>query len=471
MDYRKEHDYLGELNVPVDAYWGAQTQRAIQNFPISGLKPHPEYVRATVLVKRAAAQANLEAGLLKDKVAKAIMDAADEVLSGKLAEQFVVDVYQAGAGTSHNMNVNEVLANRAEELLGGKRGEHRLVHPNDHVNMSQSTNDVIPTAIRLSGLALWMRLDESLVTLISSLRKKSKEFDNIVKSGRTHLMDAAPIRLGQEFEAWARMIERSRDRISYAADKLKELNIGATAVGTGLNADPEYVRRVVEILSSLTGFNLRAAGYLPEVTQSTDDFLNLSAALRTLASDLIKISNDLRLMYSGPVTGLSEIVLPPVQPGSSIMPGKVNPSIPEMVDMVGFQVVGNDTSILMASQAGQLELNVMMPLIAHLQCQNLTILANACRVLAEKCISGIVPNREKMESLVAKTPGVALALNPYIGYEKAAEVVKKAVAEGKTIKECVLEMKLLPEDVVNSIFDPHELTEPGIAGRGKRGKH
>lgn len=465
MSYRIEHDYLGDVKVPAEAYWGAQTQRAIENFPISGIRPFREYVLATVMVKKAAAMANYEVGHLDKQRADAIVAAADEVLNGKLLDQFVVDVYQAGAGTSHNMNVNEVLANRAEEMLGGRRGEHRLIHPNDHVNMSQSTNDVIPTAIRISSLLLTRKLEASVEALAEALSAKAKEFDDIIKSGRTHLMDAAPIRLGQEFKAWSLMLEKSKKKLLSAASSLTEVNIGATAVGTGLNADPKYIRRVVEILSELSGFQLKNAEYLPEITQSAADFASFSSALRTVAVDLTKIANDLRLMYSGPITGLAEIVLPPVQPGSSIMPGKVNPSIPEMVNMVAYQVMGNDLGVSLACQAGQLELNVMMPLIAYLLCHSLTILSQACTVFANKAIKGITANRERMEDLVSRTPGVALALNPYIGYEKAAEVVKAALAQNKTVKQVVLEQKLLPPEVVEKIFDPHALTEPGIAGR------
>jgi len=469
MSYRIEKDYLGEVKVPEDAYWGVQTQRALENFPISGLKPLEIYIRATAMVKRAAAEANMKAGLLEEKKAKAIMRAADEVISGKLNQHFVVDVYQAGAGTSHNMNANEVIANRAIEILGGKRGDYSIVHPNDDVNMGQSTNDVIPTVIRLASLLSMKELLDELEHLALTMHKKALEFDDIIKSGRTHLMDAAPIRLGQEFDAWAWEVRRDAERLRACIPRLSELNIGATAVGTGLNAHPVYVKEVVKILSKLAGMELKGTSSLTGATQFTTDFSELSSALSMVAIDIIKIANDLRLMNSGPITGLAEIQLPAVQPGSSIMPGKVNPSIPEMVNMVGFQVLGLNHAIELCSQAGQLELNVMMPLIAYDILHSIMILKNSSRVLADRCIAGIKANRERIERLVHSSPGVALALNPYIGYAKAAEVTKKALAEGKTIKQVVEEEKLLPKSLIEKIFEPHALTEMGIAGGG-RGK-
>ena len=420
MRYRKERDYLGDIEVPFDAYWGVQTQRAVDNFPISGVRPYKEFITSLVLIKRAAAEANAKAGLLDKKKAGAIIDASDEIVSGKLMDQFVVDVYQAGAGTSMNMNANEVIANRASELLGGKKGDYSSIHPNDDVNKGQSTNDVIPTAIRISSLVLAKRLITTLSGLVSSLHKKAVEFDSFVKSGRTHLMDAAPIRLGQEFEAWSKMMEKDKKRIEASLTNLKMVNLGATAVGTGINADPRYVRYTIDILSKLTGFDLSPSEFLPEATESVSDFVELSSSIRSLAIDLTKICNDIRLMNSGPITGLGEITLPAVQPGSSIMPGKVNPSIIEMVNMVSFDVIGNDTAIMLAAQAGQLELNVMMPLIAFCLNHNLTIMNNACSVLTEKAITGIRADKKKLEGDVLRTPGVGLVLNNYIGYEKAA---------------------------------------------------
>ncbi|MCL4400945.1 MAG: aspartate ammonia-lyase [Candidatus Parvarchaeota archaeon] len=458
MDFRIEHDYLGEVKVPKDAYWGAQTQRAVENFPISGLRPYPEFISALIMVKKAAAQANLKTGVLDKKKAEAIISASDEILSGKLKDQFVVDVYQAGAGTSNNMNANEVIANRAIELLGGKKGDYSMIHPNDDVNKSQSTNDVIPTTMRLTIITLLLRLKETADYMEMAFMKKAKEFDGIVKSGRTHLMDAAPIRLGQEFEAWARMISKSKNRIDVVLEKLKEINIGATAVGTGLNADPRYRDLTIEYLSKISGLDLRPAQFLPEATQSLADFLEASSVVRSLAADMVKITNDIRLLNSGPITGFDEISLPPVQPGSSIMPGKVNPSMAEAVLMVSFQVIGNDDVILLCTQAGQLELNITMPLVIYVLSHSITILNNVCKVFVDKALNGITAHKEQIEEEVSKTPGVALALNPYIGYEKAAEVVKRALKEGKSIKDTAKEMKVLPDKKLDEIFDPYRLT-------------
>lgn len=460
MESRVEHDYLGNVNVPKDAYWGVQTQRAVDNFPISEIRPYPEFITALAMVKRAAAEANMRAGLLESKKAKVIMQAADEIIAGKFRDQFIVGVYQAGAGTSNNMNANEVIANRAIELFGGEKGDYSIVHPNDDVNKSQSTNDVIPTTMRLTVITLLLRLKDTVDYMENAFLKKSKEFDSIVKSGRTHLMDAAPIRLGQEFEAWARIIGKSRDRINSIVEKLKEINIGATAVGTGLNANPEYRKYMIEILSNLTGWTLKPAEFLPEATQSMSDFLETSSVVRNLAADLVKVTNDLRLLNSGPMTGFDEIVLPALQPGSSIMPGKVNPGMPEAVMMVCYNVIGDDDTILLATQAGQLELNVTMPLIIYCLTHSLTILNNVCRLFVDKAVLGIIANKERMEQEVSKTPGVGLALNPYIGYEKAAEVVKRAIKERKSIKEVAKQMKVLPDKKLDEIFNPFKLTSP-----------
>ena len=457
MGFRKEHDYLGDVRVPDDAYWGAQTQRAVDNFPISGLKLDKDYIKSIVLIKKAAVISNMKIGLIEKNKANAIKKAADEILSGRLADQFVVDVFQAGAGTSTNMNVNEVITNRAIEILKGKKGDYSIIHPNDDVNMGQSTNDVIPTAIKLTSMTLSKKLIESLDTLIKILRIKAKEFNPVIKSGRTHLMDAAPIRLGAEFKAWADMIELDVRRIKEAAEKLRYINIGATAVGTGVNANPKYVKFTIDTLSLYSSIKLKQAHDLPEATESMTDIVELSSSLKSLSVDLIKISNDIRLMNSGPVTGLEEIILPAVQPGSSIMPGKVNPSVPEMVDMVCFQVIGNDEAITMAAQAGQFELNVMMPLIAYDIIYSLRILTNAVTVFAEKAIMKIKANSVRIHELVLKTPGVALALNPYIGYEKTAEVVKKAINEGKSIAQAAKDMKVLPPKKIDEILDLYKL--------------
>ncbi|MCL4398567.1 aspartate ammonia-lyase [Candidatus Parvarchaeota archaeon] len=456
--FRIEKDYLGEVKVPPTAYWGVQTQRALNNFQISGITPIKEYTYSIVLIKKAAALANSEINLLEKKKANVIVQACNEILEGKFDNQFLVDIYQAGEGTSNNMNVNEVIANIAIEKLGKKRGDYSVIHPNDDVNMGQSSNDVIPTATKIAALKLSKELIKSLEELKTSFLKKSVEFDRIIKSGRTHLMDAAPIRLGQEFKAWSDLIKESVSRIEETNEELKKINLGATAVGTGINADPRYVKKAISYLKNWTGLKLKQSEDLPAVTESPSDLLGLSSAITILAADLIKIANDLRLMNSGPITGLAEIVLPAVQPGSSIMPGKVNPSIAEMVDMVCFRVMGDNQTIELATQAGQFELNVMEPIINYCLLHDLTILRNACKAFAEKSINDIKVNKEKIEEMVNKTPGVGLALNPYIGYEKSAEIVKTAIKEGKTIKQVAEEENVLEKGKLEKIFDPFSLT-------------
>jgi fumarate hydratase class II len=435
---RVEYDSLGEVFVSSNALYGAQTQRAIENFPISGLQPRQAFIWSMGVIKRAAAEVNKDLGLLDSEKANAIIQAAQEVIDGKWNEQFVVDPFQAGAGTSHHMNVNEVIANRATQLLGGKLGEY-LVHPNDHVNMAQSTNDVIPTAIRLG--CLW-RLDELLTALkkiSSALTMKAREFDDIVKSGRTHLQDAVPIRLGQEFGAYAKAIERDAERIQYAAEGLSRLGIGGTAVGSGLNAHPDYHRQMVSKLSELTTLKLSESDNLFESMQSMADAAAFSASLRTLALTLIRIANDFRLLSSGPTTGLDEIRLPAVQPGSSIMPSKVNPVMAEMLDMAMFQVIGCDVTIALAAQAGQLELNVMMPVIAHNLFEMMQITIGSVQAFTERAVRGITANREKAEGWLAQNPIVVTALNPLIGYSQGAELVKEAAARNMTIHEIAVE--------------------------------
>ncbi|MBN8579031.1 MAG: aspartate ammonia-lyase [Anaerolineae bacterium] len=435
---RIEYDSLGEVFVPSNALYGAQTQRAIENFPISGLKPRQAFIWSMGMVKRAAAEVNKDLGLLDSDKANAIIQAAQEVIDGKWNEQFVVDPFQAGAGTSHHMNINEVIANRATQLLGGKLGEYR-VHPNDHVNMAQSTNDVIPTAIRLG--CLW-RLNELLSTLKNlsdSLTTKASEFDDIVKSGRTHLQDAVPIRLGQEFGAYAKAIERDVERIQYAAEGLSRLGIGGTAVGSGLNAHPDYHRQMVSKLSELTTLKLTESDNLFESMQSMADATAFSALLRTLALTLIRIANDFRLLSSGPTTGLDEIRLPAVQPGSSIMPGKVNPVMAEMLDMAMFQVIGCDVTIALATQAGQLELNVMMPVIAHNLFEMMQIMIGAVQAFTDRAVRGITANRAKAEGWLAQNPIVVTALNPLIGYSQGAELVKEAASRNMTIHDIAVE--------------------------------
>src|ERR1044071_8818555 len=401
---RIEKDSLGEREIPIGVYYGIQTARAVENFPISGWKPFPAFVTAPVQIKKAAARANAALGALDRNIAAAIETAADEALEGKFQDQFVVDPFQAGAGTSHNMNANEVIANRAIELLGGEKGDYSIVNPNDHVNMAQSTNDVIPTAMRLAALDLAAKLMPVLDRLKTSFSEKATEFDQIVKSGRTHLQDAVPVRLGQEFGAYATAIDKNIGRITRATDEMREIGLGGTAAGTGLNATPGYRRRVVEELNQITGYDLRATGDYFEAMQSMSPFVNLSGALRTLATDVMRIANDLRLLSSGPNTGLAEINLPAVQPGSSIMPGKVNPVMAEMTNMVCFQVTGNDAVITAAAQAGQLELNVMMPVIAFDLLMSLTILTNALKALTERCIDDITANEERCRWYVVNAP-------------------------------------------------------------------
>jgi len=435
---RIEHDSLGEVFVPSNALYGAQTQRAIENFPISGLKPRQAFIWSMGVIKRAAAEVNKDLGMIDSEKANVIIQAAQEVIDGKWNEQFVVDPFQAGAGTSHHMNVNEVIANRATQLLGGKLGEYR-VHPNDHVNMAQSTNDVIPTAIRLG--CLW-RLDELLTTLKNlsdALMAKASEFDHIVKSGRTHLQDAVPIRLGQEFGAYAKAIERDAERIQYAAEGLSRLGIGGTAVGSGLNAHPDYHRQMVSKLSELTSLKLTESDNLFESMQSMADATAFSASLRTLALTLIRIANDFRLLSSGPTTGLDEIRLPAIQPGSSIMPGKVNPVMAEMLDMAMFQVIGCDVTIAMASQAGQLELNVMMPVIAYNLFEMMQITIGAVQAFTDRAVREITANRAKAEGWLIQNPIVVTALNPLIGYSQGAELVKEAAARNMTIHDIAVE--------------------------------
>jgi len=474
--FRIERDSLGELQVTENALYGAQTQRAVQNFPISGLKPWRAFIWSMAVIKQAAADVNRDLGLLDEERASAIVQAAQEVIEGRWDDQFVVDPFQAGAGTSHNMNVNEVIANRATQILGGKLGEYR-VHPNDHVNMAQSTNDTIPTAIRLG--ALW-RLDELLgavSALAGALHHKAVEFDNVVKSGRTHLQDAVPIRLGQEFGAYARAVERDGERIRRSAEGLRRLGIGGTATGTGLNAHPEYHRRMVKRLSEITGITLYESDNLFETMQSQADAADFSASLRTLAVTLIRIANDFRLLSSGPSTGLDEIHLPAVQPGSSIMPGKVNPVLAEMLDMAMFHVQGCDLTISLAAQAGQLELNVMMPIIAHNLFESMQVMIGAIEAFTEKCVTGLKANREKAEGWLEKNAIVVTALNPLIGYSAGAKLVKEALSRNITIGEVAREKaeagelnhrdgdrKVTVEEINAALSDMRRLTEGGIVG-------
>ena len=475
MTTRIEKDSLGEVHVPVEALYGAQTQRAVQNFQISGLKPRQAFIWAMATIKRAAAEVNRDLGLLDSERAAAIVQAAQEVIDGKWNDQFVVDPIQAGAGTSHNMNTNEVIANRATQILGGQLGEYRI-HPNDHVNMAQSTNDTIPTAIRLGALWRLNELLDTLKALVDALNAKAAEFDDIVKSGRTHLQDAVPVRLGQEFGAYARAVERDAERIKQAAEGLRRLGIGGTAVGSGLNAHPEYHARMVKKLSELTGLKLYESDNLFESMQSMADAAHFSASLRTLALTLIRIANDFRLLASGPSTGLDEIRLPAVQPGSSIMPGKVNPVLAEMLDMAMFYVVGLDTTVALAAQAGQLELNVMMPIIAHSLFEMMQVKIGSVRAFTEYAVVGLAANREKAEGWLAKNAIVVTALNPVIGYSQGAALVKEALKKDMAIRDLAIEKAragqlkhrdnedpVSPEEIQHALNDMRQLTESGIA--------
>ncbi|MFL5524347.1 MAG: aspartate ammonia-lyase [Gemmatimonadaceae bacterium] len=465
---RSEKDPLGSLDVPTDALYGVQTLRAVQNFPISGMKPLPAFVDATVRIKRAAALTHKTTGRLDAKLADAIVNAADEVLSGKHREQFVVDVYQAGAGTSHNMNINEVLANRANELLGAKRGVYAPVHPNDHVNMAQSTNDVIPTAIRLACLTELPPLRNAVEALIGAFEEKGREFDGVLKSGRTHLQDAMPIRLGQEFTAYAGSLERGLKRVLQAADFLRDLGIGGSAVGTGVNVEPEYPQLMVKALAESAKVELREGSDRVQLMQSMGDVAAFSSQLKILALDLSKIASDLRLMASGPRTGLDEIRLPAVQPGSSIMPGKINPSVPEMVNQVCFQILGNDACVSAAAEHGQLELNVMMPVIAYNVLHSMMILQNASMVLAEKTVRGIDANEEMCNNWLERSAALATALAPQIGYARAAELAKQSVKEKVLIRDLVRREKVIPEKEIDEVLDLRKMTEIGVPG-GKHG--
>lgn len=476
QETRFEKDSLGEVSVPANALYGAQTQRAVDNFPISGLKPWRAFIWSMATIKLAAAEVNTDLEMLDSDLAAAITKAAREVLEGKWEDQFVIDPFQAGAGTSHNMNTNEVIANRATQILGGEFGEY-LVNPNDHVNMAQSTNDTIPTAIRLG--CLW-RLDELLAAvdeLSSALRQKAIDFDDIVKSGRTHLQDAVPVRLGQEFGAYARAVERDSERILRSAQGLRRLGIGGTAVGSGLNAHPEYHQRMVEKLKQLTGLDLFTSDDLFESMQSMADIADFSASIKTFAITLTRIANDFRLLSSGPATGLDEIHLPAVQPGSSIMPGKVNPVMAEMLNMAMYHVQGCDHTIALSAQAGQLELNVMMPIIAHNIFEMMQVTIGSVRAFNEKCVTGLQVNRDKAEGWLDKNAIVVTALNPLIGYAAGAMLVKEAFATNMTIRAVALEKAksgslihvkedrpVKPEEVESALSDLRQLTEGGLVG-------
>ena len=465
MKTRIETDSLGEVHVPADALWGAQTQRAVENFPLSDVRFPRVFLRALGLIKLAAASVNEELGILDARIAGAIRTAAREVAEGRHDEQFVVDVFQTGSGTSTNMNANEVIANRAIQILGGKVGTKDPVHPNDHVNRSQSSNDVIPTAIHLAAyLELVERVLPELRGLQEALAARSKELAEVVKPGRTHLMDAMPLTFGQELSGYARQVELGVTRLESVLPRLAELAIGGTAVGTGANAPPGFGARVAERLSALTGLPLREAENHFEAQAAQDAAVELSGQLKTVAVSLMKIANDLRWMSSGPQGGLEEIILPATQPGSSIMPGKVNPVIPEAVTLVCVQVIGNDAAITVGGQGGNFELNLMLPVIAHNLLQSLQLLGNAARVLAEKAVTGFVVNRKHLEGLVNRNPVLATALVPYVGYERAAEIAGRAMAEGRPVREVAKEMTDLTEEQLDAALDPKALTQGGRPG-------
>ena len=463
-EYRTEKDSLGEVKVPKDALYAAQTQRAVDNFPISGMKPYPAFIWSMAMIKRAAAEVHKDLGLLEGDIADAIMSAADEVISGNLNHHFVVDPFQAGAGTSHHMNVNEVIANRANQILGFDiEDPKKPVHPNDHVNMAQSTNDTIPTAIRLGVLWRYQELQNTLQHFVDVTRKKAQEWDDVVKTGRTHLQDAVPVRLGQEIGAWAKAIERQQAKVEFAAEGLRRLGIGGTAAGTGLNAHDEYHSRMVAKLSELTGFELYESDDLFESMQSMQDPVFFSAALRNVAMDFTRISNDVRLLTAGPTTGIAELTAPTVQPGSSIMPGKVNPVLAEMLNQSMYHVMGNDTAINMSGAAGQFELNVMMPIISHNLNEMMQVIIGSVTAFTDKLIAGLILNRERTESWLSRNPILVTALNPIIGYNNGAKVAKKALAEGKSVKEVVLELGLMSEEELDTALDAYAMTEGGIA--------
>ncbi|MBH8602752.1 aspartate ammonia-lyase [Thermoactinomyces sp. CICC 10522] len=462
--YRTEKDFLGEKKIPADVYYGIQTLRAKENFPITGYHLHHSLICAIAMVKKAAALANMEIGRLNPRLGKVILTAAQEIIDGKWHDQFVVDPIQGGAGTSINMNANEVIANRGLELLGEQKGNYFMLSPNTHVNMSQSTNDAFATAIRIATLSLLEKLLDTMESMHGVLKSKAKEFDHVIKMGRTHLQDAVPIRLGQEFEAYSRMLERDIKRIKQSRQHLYEVNMGATAVGTGLNADPRYIGSVVKHLSEISGFPLVSAEHLVDATQNTDAYTEVSAALKVCMMNMSKIANDLRLMASGPRAGFSEIRLPARQPGSSIMPGKVNPVMAEVINQVAFQVIGNDHTICLASEAGQLELNVMEPVLVFNLLQSITIMNNAFRVFTDYCLAGIEANEEKLREYVESSVGVITAVNPHIGYEVAARIAREAILTGQSVRELCLKYDVLTEEELDLILDPYEMTHPGIAG-------
>lgn len=461
--FRVERDSVDSCNVPKDAYYGVHSIRAHENFPITGNRMDPEMLISIAEVKKACVITNNEIGLIDDEKTKAIIQACDDIISGRYHDQFIVDAIQGGAGTSHNMSANEIIANRAIEILGGKLGDYKIIHPNDHVNYGQSTNDVFPTSGKIATIRLLREAKESLIKLTESLEKKAIEFDDYVKIGRTQMQDAIPIRLGQEFNAYKNAIKRDVKRFDYAIDTMSEVNLGATAIGTGLNADVDYVEKVVPNLSKVTGLDLRQAEDLVDGTQNLDGFVLVSSIVKTCAVSLSKISNDLRLMSSGPRCGFNEIDLPPRQNGSSIMPGKVNPVIPEVVSQVAFNIIGNDTTITMAAEAGQLELNAFEPVIFYNLFESLRTLKGAVDTFVEHCIDGIVANKEEMKEVVDNSVGIITALVPHIGYTIAADIAKEAIQSGRAVRELLLEKKVMDKETMEKILESTAMTTPGIS--------
>ncbi|NMO96441.1 aspartate ammonia-lyase [Paenibacillus lemnae] len=464
VNYRTEKDFLGEKKLPAQAYYGINTVRAIENFPISGVPIHPELITALADVKKAAALANMQLGLLPKSIGQVIVQAAEEVLNGQFRSEFIVDSIQGGAGTSINMNMNEVLANRALEHLGKVKGDYFYCNPNNHVNMSQSTNDAIPTAIRIASYRLAQELLSVFRQLVDGIKEKAKQFDSVIKMGRTHLQDAVPIRLGQEFGAYARVLSRDIARIERAAQGLLAINMGATAVGTGLNAPVEYMESVVALLKEQTGMPLAQADDLVDATQNTDAYMELSAALKVCAVNISKMCNDIRMMASGPKAGFNELLVPARQPGSSIMPGKVNPVMAEVMNQIAFQVMGNDHTICLACEAGQFELNVMVPVAANNLMHSIKILKNGMEVFHRNLIADLEANVERCKHYVDTSYGIITALNPHLGYDVASRLVKEAQKTGQSVKEIILEKGMLTEEQVALILDPYHMTSPGIAG-------
>lgn len=465
MEFRVEKDSIGTKDVPENVYYGVQSLRAAENFHITGLNMHPEIINSLAYIKKAAAITNCEAGLLDKRRTQAIVQACDEILEGKFREDFIVDPIQGGAGTSLNMNANEVIANRAIEILGGKKGDYSVVNPNDHVNCGQSTNDVIPTAGKMTSLRLLKKLKKQLLRLHSALEQKADEFDGVIKMGRTQLQDAVPIRLGQEFKAYSVAILRDLNRMDKAMDEMRTLNMGGTAVGTGLNADESYLRRIVPNLSEISGMDLVQAYDLIDATQNLDSFVAVSGAVKACAVTLSKIANDLRLMSSGPRAGFGEINLPAKQNGSSIMPGKVNPVIPEVVNQVAFNAIGNDMTITMAAEAGQLELNAFEPIIFYCLFQSIDTIAYAVNTFVDNCVIGITANETRCRYFVENSVGIITAICPYVGYQKATEIAKEAIKTGESVRKLIIEKGLLAKEQMDEIMDPVQMTEPGISGK------